>query len=112
MPKKEDLLKKISGLILVTEKNRDHLKAIVERLTNAGDFLKMENLLDEEEKLINTTLTSIIQEELDAGHPEVLTIIDQHLKGFQKGDRQLRKRQEQDDKQQEEDGRENLLQNF
>lgn len=112
MPKKEDLLAKIEGLVLVTEENREHLKKLVEEATDEATLKKLEALIDEEKQVIDRVITTIIETELETGDPTILQVIDDALKDIKKTEKTAKKVQEGEERSGEQEKAESLLSQY
>lgn len=109
MPKKEDLLAKINGLVLVTEENRAHLKKLVDGTTDGAALAKLKELIDQEEHVIEETVSAILKEEIEAGDSRILEKIDEALAEIKRSEQKAAKRTEQLERGGEEKAAEDLL---
>jgi len=112
MLKKEDLLDKISGMILVSEDNRKRLVEIVEKLDREEDLKAIDELVNQDDVILQKTIDNIIELELQAGDSGILEVIDKTLSDAKKGFREASHIQEKDESQEDIKKAEDLLQQF
>lgn len=109
MSKKESLLAKIDSLLLLTEENKQRMKELLEKAKTSKDLELIEQFLDQEDTLIHGTLTRIFEEELSAGHREILKFLEKALKDSKKADRENLKIGENDEQIEAKEKAEKLL---
>lgn len=91
MSQKEALLARIDSLLLLTEENKQRMRELLGKADSSKDLELIEQFLHQEETLIHETLTGIFEEELNAGHREILKILEKALQYSKKADKKTPK---------------------
>lgn len=109
MSQKQALLARIDSLLLLTEENKQRMREILGKADTSKDIELIEQFLDQEEALIHETLTRIFEEELNAGHREILEGLEKALMNSKKADREVSKIGESDERTEAKERAEKLL---
>lgn len=112
MANKQEIIKKIEGLVLVTEENKKKLTDLVNVSEHEEVLKQIEILLQEEDHTIERVVHDVVEDSMRQGDDSILGLLDQAIKKAKEDIRIASKEVEHEQRAGEEEQAQGLLQQF